>query len=78
MADFDSVILWLCFLFLVSPRTRADAIQQKISTLSLDKEEKLQADADKAEKKAAKKAETELKKKAVSCLYLDIYSLTES
>lgn len=37
-------------------------------------QEKLEAEADKAERKAEKKAETEKKKKAVSisCAYLDI------
>lgn len=48
----------------------ADALKEKIGTLSLDKQEKLEAEAEKAEKKAEKKAETEKKKKAVSCLPL--------
>lgn len=43
-----------------------DALKEKIGTLSLDKQEKLEAEAEKAEKKAEKKAETEKKKKAVS------------
>lgn len=45
-------------------------MKEKIGTLSLDKQEKLEAEAEKAEKKAEKKAETEKKKKAVSCLPL--------
>jgi hypothetical protein len=44
-----------------------DALKEKIGTLSIDKQEKLEAEAEKAEKKAEKKAETEKKKKAVSC-----------
>lgn len=48
----------------------ADALKEKIGTLSLDKQEKLEAEAEKAEKKAEKKAETEKKKKAVSGLLL--------
>jgi hypothetical protein len=43
-----------------------DAIKEKIGTLSLSAQEKLEAEADKAERKAEKKAETEKKKKAVS------------
>ena len=49
-----------------------DAIKEKIGTLSLSAQEKLEAEADKAERKAEKKAETEKKKKAVSasmCLF---------
>lgn len=43
-----------------------DAIKEKIGTLSLSAQEKLEAEADKAERKAEKKAESEKKKKAVS------------
>ncbi|KAJ9106052.1 Translation machinery-associated protein 22 [Naganishia adeliensis] len=43
-----------------------DALKEKIGTLSLDKQEKLEAEAEKAEKKAEKKAETEKKKKAAA------------
>src|SRR4051812_14663601 len=43
-----------------------DALKERIGTLSLDKQEKIEADAAKAERKAEKKAETEAKKKAVS------------
>ncbi len=42
-----------------------DALKDKIGTLSLDKQEKIEQDAAKAERKAEKKAETEKKKKAV-------------
>lgn len=41
----------------------AGALVSRIGTLSLDKQEKLEADAAKLEKKAAKKAEAEAKKK---------------
>lgn len=41
----------------------AGALASRIGTLSLDKQEKLEADAAKLEKKAAKKAEAEAKKK---------------
>jgi membrane protein involved in colicin uptake len=44
----------------------SDALKERIGTLSLDKQEKIEADAAKAERKAEKKAETEAKKKAVS------------
>ncbi|GHJ85995.1 hypothetical protein NliqN6_2397 [Naganishia liquefaciens] len=43
-----------------------DALKEKIGTLSIDKQEKLEAEAEKAEKKAEKKAETEKKKKAAA------------
>ncbi|KAJ9100007.1 Translation machinery-associated protein 22 [Naganishia cerealis] len=43
-----------------------DALKEKIGTLSLDKQEKLEAEAEKAEKKAEKKAESEKKKKAAA------------
>lgn len=46
----------------------ADAIKEKIGTLSLSAQEKLEAEADKAERKAEKKAESEKKKKAVSTI----------
>jgi hypothetical protein len=39
-----------------------------MGTLSVEKQEKLEADAAKAERKAEKKAEQEAKKKEVSCL----------
>lgn len=48
------------------PLPPVDALKEKIGTLSLDKQEKLEAEAEKAEKKAEKKAESEKKKKAVS------------
>ncbi|KAG7570993.1 hypothetical protein FFLO_01087 [Filobasidium floriforme] len=43
-----------------------DAIKEKIGTLSLSAQEKLEAEADKAERKAEKRAETEKKKKAAA------------
>jgi hypothetical protein len=57
-----SPLLWTLIVDTIS-----DALKEKIGTLSIDKQEKLEAEAEKAEKKAEKKAETEKKKKAVSC-----------
>jgi hypothetical protein len=42
------------------------SLEDRIGTLSLDKQEKIEADAVKAERKAEKKAELEQKKKEVS------------
>lgn len=48
-----------------------------MGTLSMDKQEKLEKDAVKAEKKADKKAEAEQKKKEVSsCCFLMMIRLT--
>ncbi|KAL7420241.1 Translation machinery-associated protein 22 [Cryptotrichosporon argae] len=44
----------------------AGSLASRIGTLSLDKQEKLEADAAKAEKKAEKKAEAEAKKKEIT------------
>lgn len=46
------------------------ALEARIGTLSLDKQEKIEADAAKAERKAEKKAELEQKKKEVSNPFL--------
>lgn len=46
--------------------TKLEALPEKIGTLSLEKQEKLEHDAAKAERKAEKKAEAEKKKKEVS------------
>ncbi|GFZ43399.1 Translation machinery-associated protein 22 [Saitozyma sp. JCM 24511] len=48
----------------------ADSLTARIGTLSVEKQEKLEADAAKAEKKAEKKAEQEAKKKEASQLAL--------
>jgi hypothetical protein len=44
----------------------SDSLTARIGTLSVEKQEKLEADAAKAEKKAEKKAEQEAKKKEAS------------
>ena len=44
----------------------SDSLSARMGTLSVEKQEKIEADAAKAEKKAEKKAEAEAKKKEVS------------
>jgi hypothetical protein len=51
-------------------------LEGRMGTLSLDKQEKLEKDAVKAEKKAEKKAEAEQKKKEVSLAGVSLGSLS--
>lgn len=55
-----------------------EALQEKIGTLSLEAQSKLEEDVAKKEVKAARKADAELKKKLVRLLFLNPLANTKS
>lgn len=55
-----------------------EALQEKIGTLSLEAQSKLEEDVAKKEVKAARKADAELKKKLVRLLFLSPLANTKS
>lgn len=67
---------------MVSDGTQRDvtteALQEKIGTLSLEAQSKLEEDVAKKEVKAARKADAELKKKLVRLLFLNPLASTKS
>lgn len=67
---------------MVSDGTQRDvtteALQEKIGTLSLEAQSKLEEDVAKKEVKAARKADAELKKKLVRLLFLNPLANTKS
>lgn len=59
-------------------RATTEALQEKIGTLSLEAQSKLEEDVAKKEVKAARKADAELKKKLVRLLFLNPLASTKS